>query len=275
LKLINITETISFGGRKFPLILGPCVIESRDHTMRMGEAIKKITDRLGLPFIFKSSYDKANRTSVSSFRGPGLNKGLQILADVKNELGVPVITDMHLPEQVSAIAEVADIIQIPAFLCRQTDLLIAAGNTGKPVNIKKGQFLSPWKVKHIVDKIESTGNSRILITERGNIFGFDNLIVDMRSIPIMQEDAGYPVIMDGTHSAQIPGNIGNLTSGLRKYIPTLVNSAIAAGCNGLFMEVHDDVENAKSDSATQWPLHQLEKILQQVKRLREAQIENG
>ena len=275
MKLINITETISFGGKNFPLILGPCVIESRDHSLRMAEAIKKITNRLALPFIFKSSYDKANRTSVLSFRGPGIDEGLQILADVKSELDIPIITDIHLPEQATAIAEVADIIQIPAFLCRQTDLLNAASNSGKPINIKKGQFLSPWKVKNIVEKIESTGNNRILITERGNTFGFDSLIVDMRSISIMKEESGYPVIFDGTHSAQMPGIVGNTTGGLRKYIPTMVNAAIAAGCDGLFMEVHDDVENAKSDSATQWPLDQLENLLVKVKHLREAVIENG
>jgi len=275
LKLINITEYISFGGETFPLILGPCVIESRDHTMRMAKAIKKITDKLALPFIFKSSYDKANRTSVSAFRGPGIDEGLQILENVKSEFDIPIITDIHLPEQATAIAEVANIIQIPAFLCRQTDLLIAAGDTGKPVNVKKGQFLSPWKVKNIVEKIESTGNKQILITERGNSFGFDNLIVDMRSIPIMQYETGYPVIFDGTHSAQIPGNAGNSTGGLRKYIPKMVIAAVAAGCNGLFMEVHDDVENAKSDSATQWPLNQLENLLVQVKHFRETVVESG
>ena len=275
MKLINITENISFGGKTFPLILGPCVIEGRDHTLKIAEAIKKITDKLALSFIFKSSYDKANRTSVSSFRGPGIDEGVQILSDVKSELNIPIITDIHLPEQSVAIAEVADIIQVPAFLCRQTDLLIAAGDTGKPVNVKKGQFLSPWKVKNIIEKIESTGNKRILITERGNTFGFDNLIVDMRSIPIMQDETGYPVIFDGTHSAQIPGNAGNSTGGLRKYIPTMVKAAVAAGCNGLFMEVHDDVKNAKSDSATQWPLDQLENLLIQIKSLRETVVESG
>ena len=275
MKLINITETISFGGKELPLILGPCVIENRDHSLRMAEALKKITTKLDLPFIFKSSYDKANRTSVSSFRGPGIDDGLKILADVKSELDVPIITDIHLPEQATSIAEVADIIQIPAFLCRQTDLLIAASNTGKPVNVKKGQFLSPWKVKNIVEKIESTGNNKILITERGNTFGFDRLVVDMRSIPIMQEETGNPVIFDGTHSAQMPGIVGNTTGGVRKYIPNMVNAAVAAGCDGLFMEVHDDVENAKSDSATQWPLDQLENLLIKVKHLREAVIENG
>ncbi|MEE8341809.1 MAG: 3-deoxy-8-phosphooctulonate synthase [Candidatus Neomarinimicrobiota bacterium] len=270
MKLINITETISFGGNNLPLIAGPCVIESRDHTLNMALQIKKIAENLSIPFIYKSSFDKANRTSVSSFRGPGINKGLQILADVKSEINVPIISDIHLPEHAAAIAEVADIIQIPAFLCRQTDLLIAAGKTGKPVNVKKGQFLSPWKVKNIIEKIESTGNDHILITERGNSFGFDNLIVDMRSIPIMQEDTGYPVIFDGTHSAQIPGNTGNTTNGLRKYIPATINAAVAAGCNGLFIEVHDDVENARSDAATQWPLDQLSDLLMQVKQIREA-----
>lgn len=272
---INITETISFGGKSLPLIAGPCVIESRDHSLNMALQIKKITDKLSIPFIFKSSFDKANRTSVTSFRGPGINEGLQILADIKNELDVPIITDIHLSEQADAIAEVADIIQIPAFLCRQTDLLIAVGKTGKPINVKKGQFLSPWKIKHIVEKIESTGNNQILITERGNSFGFDNLIVDMRSIPIMQEETGYPVIFDGTHSAQMPGNTGKITGGLRKYIPQMVNAAVAAGCDGLFLEVHDDVEKAKSDAATQWPLDQLEELLIKVKSIREIVINNG
>ena len=270
MKIINITETISFGGKDFPLIAGPCVIESRDHSLNMALQIKLITEKLSIPFIFKSSFDKANRTSIASFRGPGIDKGLQILADIKSELDIPVITDIHFPEQADAIAEVVDIIQIPAFLCRQTDLLIAASNTGKPVNVKKGQFLSPWKMKNIVEKIESTDADRILITERGNTFGFDNLVVDMRSIPIIQEDTGYPVIFDGTHSAQMPGSIGKSTGGLRKYIPASVNAAIAAGCNGLFLEVHDNVDYAKSDAATQWPLDQLEKLLIQAKRIREA-----
>ncbi len=270
MKVINITEKISFGGKNLPLIAGPCVIESRDHSLYMAMQIKKISDKLSIPFIFKSSFDKANRTSISSFRGPGIDKGLQILADVKSEINVPIITDIHLPEQADIIAGVVDIIQIPAFLCRQTDLLIAAGNTGKPINVKKGQFLSPWKVKNIVEKIESTDNNQILITERGNTFGFDNLVVDMRSIPIMQEKIRYPVIFDGTHSAQMPGNTGNLTGGQRKYIPATVNAAIAAGCDGLFIEVYDNIDNAKSDAATQWPLNQLEKLLIQAKRIREV-----
>ncbi len=275
MKTINITETISFGGKSLPLIGGPCVIESREHSIKMVSELMNITDKLSIPFIFKSSFDKANRTAVSSFRGPGIDEGLRILNDIKKEFNVPIITDIHLSVQAGAIAEVADIIQIPAFLCRQTDLLIAAGNTGKPINIKKGQFLSPWKVKHIVEKVESTGNQQILITERGNTFGFDSLVTDIRSIPIMQEDTGYPVIFDGTHSAQIPGNMGEITGGLRKYIPIMVNAAVAAGCNGIFLEVHDDVENAKSDSETQWPLDQLEKLLMNVKRIHGVVRDNG
>ena len=258
-----------------PFIAGPCVIESRDHALRMAAAIKNIADKLSIPFIYKSSFDKANRTSVTSFRGLGIDEGLKILSEVKREIGVPVITDIHLPLQAGAIAEVADMIQIPAFLCRQTDLLIAAGETGKPINVKKGQFLSPWKILHIVKKIESVGNKNIILTERGNSFGFDSLIVDMRTISIMQEETNCPVIFDGTHSAQIPGNSGGTTGGLRRYIPNMLKAAVAAGCNGIFMEVHDDIENAKSDAATQWPLDQLEDLLIQVMRIRRAVIDNG
>jgi len=270
LKIVNIDKSIEFGGESLPLIVGPCVIESRDHAMKMASAIKDVTDKLSVPYIFKSSFDKANRTSVDSFRGLGLEEGLKILSEIKNEFNIPVLTDVHETNQVSSIAEVIDVFQIPAFLCRQTDLLIAVGKTGKPVNVKKGQFLSPWKMSHISKKIESTGNKNILLTERGNSFGFDSLIVDIRSIPIMQEETGYPVVIDTTHSAQMPGNTGQTTGGLRKYIPTILKAAIAAGCNGIFMEVHDDVENAKSDSATQWPLDKLEEILVQALRIRET-----
>ena len=275
MKIVNINKSINFGNRGLPLIAGPCVIENSEHSLRMAEAIKGITDKLSIPFVFKSSFDKANRTSIDSFRGPGLEEGLNILAKVKQEIGIPIITDIHLPDQAEAIAQVADIIQIPAFLCRQTDLLVAAAKTGKLINIKKGQFLSPWKVSHITKKVESTGNENIIITERGNSYGFDGLIVDMRSISIMQEETGYPVIFDGTHSAQMPGNSGGTTGGLRKYIPTLLKAAVAAGCSGIFMEVHDDVENAKSDAATQWPLSELEDLLIQLKRIRETVTVNG
>lgn len=269
MKIININESIKFGDNELPLIAGPCVIESRDHTLKMATAIRRIADKLALPYIFKSSFDKANRTSVESFRGPGLDEGLKILADVKKEVDVPILTDIHLPIQANAIAEIADIIQIPAFLCRQTDLLIAAGKIGKPINIKKGQFLSPWKVGNITKKIESTNNNNILLTERGNSFGFDSLTVDMRSIPIMQDETGYPVIFDGTHSAQLPGSTGSTTGGLRKYIPNLIKAAVAAGCDGLFLEVHDDIANAKSDSATQWPLDQLEQLMVQILNIKD------
>jgi 2-dehydro-3-deoxyphosphooctonate aldolase (KDO 8-P synthase) len=204
-----------------------------------------------------------------------MEEGLNILAKVKQEIGIPIITDIHLPDQAEAIAQVADIIQIPAFLCRQTDLLVAAAKTGKPINIKKGQFLSPWKVAHITKKVESAGNKNIMITERGNSYGFDGLIVDMRSISIMQEETGYPVIFDGTHSAQMPGNSEATTGGLRKYIPTLLKAAVAADCSGIFMEVHDDIENAKSDAATQWPLSELEDLLIQLKRIRETVTVDG
>jgi 2-dehydro-3-deoxyphosphooctonate aldolase (KDO 8-P synthase) len=236
----------------------------------MALAVKEIADKLSIPYIFKSSFDKANRTSIDSFRGPGLVDGLEILFDIKKELDLPVITDVHETDQVESIAEIADIIQIPAFLCRQTDLLIAAGKTGKPINVKKGQFLSPWKMGHIVKKIESTGNKNILLTERGNSFGFDSLIVDVRSIPIMQEDSGYPVIFDATHSAQMPGKSKKTTGGLRKYIPTMLKAVIAAGCNGIFMEVHDNVDRARSDASTQYPLDKLEELLVQVLKIRES-----
>jgi len=275
LKTVNINKSINFGGRELPLITGPCVIENSEHSLRMANAIKSIADKLSVPFIFKSSFDKANRTSIDSFRGPGLEEGLEILARVKQEIGVPIITDIHLPDQAEAIAQVADILQIPAFLCRQTDLLIAAAKTGKPINIKKGQFLSPWKVAYITKKVESTGNKNILITERGNSYGFDGLVVDMRSIPIIQKEAGYPVIFDGTHSAQMPGNSDATTGGLREYIPTLLKAAVAAGCSGIFMEVHDDVENAKSDAATQWPITELANLLIQLKRIRETVTVDG
>ena len=275
MKKVNINKSINFGGRDLPLIAGPCVIENRDHSLKMAEAIKGIADKLSIPFIFKSSFDKANRTSIDSYRGPGLDEGLEILSEVKHNVSVPIVTDIHLPDQAEAIAEVADIIQIPAFLCRQTDLLVAAAKTGKPINIKKGQFLSPRKVTHITKKVEESGNENILLTERGNTYGFDSLVVDMRSIAIMQEETGYPVIFDGTHSAQMPGSSEAITGGLRKYIPTMMKSAVAAGCNGIFMEVHDDIANAKSDAATQWPLLELEELLVQLKRIREAVIDNG
>jgi len=380
-----IISNVTFGGKGLPLIAGPCVIESRAHSLEMAEAIKSITDRLNVPFIFKSSFDKANRSTVGSFRGLNMEEGLNILAEVKSELGIPVLTDVHLPSQCQAVGKVVDVLQIPAFLCRQTDLLVAAGETGKAVNIKKGQFLAPGLMAHAAEKVASTGNDNILLTERGASFGYD-LISDMTSIPRMQS-LGYPVVFDATHSAQVPGNgakiglkaknmmqpieevatvrtsdnlrkviidmtekpqgaalvidgdatllglitegdlrrclaengdidqmtvseimtfnpvainietslkdtvsimedresqisvlpvvkgdsnfcVGLLrlhdvyqTSGQREMIPTLAKAAVAAGCDGLFLEVHDDPIKAKSDASTQWPLEKLEELL--------------
>lgn len=257
---------VIFGSEKFPVIAGPCVIESRDHALFMAEKIAEITEKLDIQFVYKSSFDKANRTSIDSPRGPGMDEGLVILQEVKTKIGVPVLTDIHHPSQAETVAEVADVLQIPSFLCRQTDLVIAAAKTGKPVNIKKGQFLSPWKMRYSVEKAMNAGNDQILLTERGSTYGYDNLVVDLRSIPIMQE-SGYPVIFDATHSAQSPGNIGNTTGGFREYIPAMTRAAIAAGCDGLFLEVHDNVGKALSDADTQWPLDELESLLQVSKRI--------
>ncbi len=255
---------IKYDSDSIPLIAGPCVIESRDHSLKMAEAICSITDSLEIPFIYKSSFDKANRTAANSFRGPSIDEGLSILSDIKKEINVPVLTDVHLPDQCGLVAEVVDILQIPAFLCRQTDLLIAAGETGKVVNIKKGQFLAPAKMMFAAEKVASTGNENILLTERGTSFGYD-LVSDMTSIPVMQS-SGYPVVFDATHSSQVPG-VDSSTGGQREMIPILAKSAVAAGCDGLFMEVHDNPKLAKSDSSTQWPLDQLEDLLTIIKKI--------
>jgi len=258
---------VTYGDGQLPLIGGPCVIESRDHSLKMAESILAITESLNIPFIFKSSFDKANRSASGSFRGPAFEDGLEILSDVKKELGVPVLTDVHLPDQCLAVSEVVDVLQIPAFLCRQTDLLHAAGNTGKVVNIKKGQFLAPDKMRFAAEKVLNTGNNNILLTERGSSFGY-GLVSDMTSIPTMQ-NTGYPVIFDATHSAQLPGG-EQTTGGNRKIIPTIAKAAIAAGCDGLFMEIHDKPEQAKSDAATQWPLDKLEFLLASIIKVHEA-----
>ncbi len=263
------TGSVSFGGDDLPIIAGPCVIESRDHSLAMAEALANVCSKTGVPLVFKSSFDKANRTTGDSFRGPGMEEGLQILSDVKETVGVPVLTDIHHPEQASIVAEVADILQIPAFLCRQTDLIEAAAKTGKIVNVKKGQFLSPWKVGSIVAKIEGAGGNKILLTDRGTTFGYESLVSDMRSIPVMKE-TGYPVIFDATHSAQMPGTGGGKTGGTREFIPTLAKAAVAAGADSIFMEVHDNVDAAKSDAATQWPLDQLADLLAILKDIRSA-----
>ena len=257
---------VIFGKDNLGIIAGPCVIENRDHSLEMSYAIKEVSDDVGIPIIFKSSFDKANRTSIKSFRGPGIEEGMRILSDVKTETGLKVLTDIHSPEQAGLVSNVVDIIQIPAFLSRQTDLLIAAAKTGKPINIKKGQFLAPWDVEHIVKKMEESGSQNILLTDRGTQFGYNNLVADMRAIPLMKQ-FGYPVIFDATHSAQLPGGSGGHSSGMRDMIPTLARAAVAAGCNGVFMEVHNNVDKAKSDAATQWPLDKLATLLIELKKI--------
>ena len=257
---------VIFGKDNLGIIAGPCVIENRDHSLEMSYAIKEVSEDVGIPIIFKSSFDKANRTSIKSFRGPGIQEGMRILSDVKTETGLKVLTDIHSPDQAGLVSDVVDIIQIPAFLSRQTDLLIAAAKTGKPINIKKGQFLAPWDVEHIVKKVEESGSQNILLTDRGTQFGYNNLVADMRAIPLMKQ-FGYPVIFDATHSAQLPGGSGGHSSGMRDMIPTLARAAVASGCNGVFMEVHNNVDKAKSDAATQWPLDKLASLLIELKKI--------
>jgi 2-dehydro-3-deoxyphosphooctonate aldolase (KDO 8-P synthase) len=257
------------GGDSLTLIAGPCVIESREHSLKMAHSLKEISDKVNLPIIFKSSFDKANRSSLNSFRGLGLEEGLSILNEVKEKTGLPILTDFHEASQAKKVATVADVLQIPAFLSRQTDMLVAAAKTGKIVNIKKGQFLSPWDIKQAIQKVEQSNCKTILVTERGTQFGYNNLVSDMRSIPIMQE-YGYPVIFDATHSCQLPGGHGSYSGGMREMIPYLAKAAVAVGCNGLFFEVHDNPEKAKSDAATQWPLNKFENLLNKLKDIYES-----
>jgi 2-dehydro-3-deoxyphosphooctonate aldolase (KDO 8-P synthase) len=248
------------------VIAGPCVIESKESALGHATALKEKADRVGVPYIFKSSYDKANRSSVRSFRGPGLEKGLEILAEVKRRVGVPVLTDVHEIDQVGPVKEVADILQIPAFLCRQTDFVIAVATSGKIVNVKKGQFLAPWDMRNVIEKIRSTGNEQILLTERGVSFGYNNLVSDMRSLVVMR-DLGYPVVFDATHSLQLPGGLGNASGGERKYIPALARAGVAAGVDALFMEVHQDPDHALSDGPNSLDLKDFERLLQTVKAI--------
>jgi len=253
-------------GKPLAFMAGPCVIESRDHAMKMAEQLKELFGKLDAPFVFKVSYDKANSSSIDSYRGPGLEEGAKILGEIRETFEVPVLTDVHEPYQVEAIAEVVDMMQVPAFLCRQTDLVLAIAESGKVVNVKKGQFLAPWDMKQVIEKIERAGNRQILITERGASFGYNNLVSDMRAFPIMKK-FGYPVVMDATHSAQLPGGLGNATGGQREYIPQVARAAVAAGANAIFMEVHDDVDNAKSDSTTQWPLEKTSALVSQLRSI--------
>lgn len=245
----------------FFAILGPCVIESRNFALETAFAIKEIAEHLSLPVIYKSSYDKANRTSITSPRGPGLDEGLAILAEVKEKTGLPVLTDVHSPRETNLAATVVDVLQIPAFLCRQTDLIVAAANTGKAVNIKKGQFLAPWDMRHVVAKAKSVNHdASILVCERGVSFGYNNLIVDMRSLAIMRE-TGCPVVFDATHAVQLPGGQGQASGGERHFVPLLARAAVAAGISGLFMETHPDPDRAWSDGPNAWPLKHLQTLL--------------
>lgn len=264
---------IRIGAGSLFLIAGPCVIESEEHAIRMAEIIKGVTNALGFPFIFKASYDKANRTSIRSFRGPGVKEGLRILNKIKNELQLPILTDVHEVADVAAVAEVADVLQIPAFLCRQTDLVVAAALSGRAVNIKKGQFVSPWDMRHAVEKCREAGNSQVFLTERGSSFGYNNLVVDMRSLAIMRKFA--PVVFDATHSVQLPsaqsGDGGPAVSGGQpEFIPVLARAAVAAGVDGVFLEVHDNPKEAKSDGANALESTRLREVLKELLAVRQA-----
>ena len=253
-------KDIIFGDKKIPFIGGPCVIESRDHILKMAEEILKVTDKLDIPFIFKSSFDKANRTSIESFRGNGMDEGLKILEEVKSSFNIPVLTDIHHPEQAAIVSDVVDVLQIPAFLCRQTDLLTAAAKTGKIINVKKGQFLAPWDMANVIKKIEDSGNKNILITERGASFGYNTLVSDMRALPIMSK-FGFPIIFDATHSVQQPGGMGEKSGGQREFVPHLARAAIAVGVSAIFIETHEDPDNAPSDGPNMVPLNELKSLL--------------
>ena len=247
-------------GQPLTLFAGPCVLEGLERSLYIGHTIKEITQRLGIPYVFKASFDKANRSSFNGFRGPGLEKGLAMLQTIKDELQVPVISDIHNETQVAAAAKVLDVIQIPAFLCRQTDLLYAAAKSGRVINVKKGQFMAPNDMRNVVDKLHEAGNSKILLTERGVSFGYNNLVVDMRSLPIMRS-FGYPVVFDATHSVQLPGGAGNASAGNREYVEYLTRAAVGAGVDALFMEVHDNPEEALCDGPNMVYLDKLEDLL--------------
>ncbi|MCX6999382.1 MAG: 3-deoxy-8-phosphooctulonate synthase [Candidatus Sumerlaeota bacterium] len=258
---------VTFGDDStFTLIAGLCVIENRDHTLMIARQLKTTASELGLPFCFKASFDKANRSSIHSYRGPGMKEGLSILREVKKELDVPILTDIHCCEQAKDCAEVADILQIPAFLCRQTDLLLAAARSGRAVNVKKGQFMAPWDMKNIIEKLESAGCEQIILTERGVTFGYNNLVSDMRSLVIMRS-LGYPVIFDATHSVQLPGELGKTTGGQREFIEPLTRAALAVGVDGIYLEVHEAPERALSDGQNSIPLEHLKGLLSRLQRL--------
>lgn len=265
---VKVGEIRIGGGQPLVLIAGPCVIESEEMTFRTAESLREMSVELGIPLIFKSSFDKANRSSLSSFRGPGIKKGLKVLGDVKKRFSLPVTSDVHAVDQVEPAAEVLDLLQIPAFLCRQTDLISAASKTGKPVNVKKGQFLSPWEVKNITEKFVSTGNQNLLITERGSSFGYHNLVVDVRGFPVIRS-LGTPVIFDVTHSLQLPGGEGSHSGGQREFAAPLMRAAVGAGIDGLFIEVHPEPDRALCDGPNMIALSELKELLKQAKAIHE------
>lgn len=269
--ILNIVRVgdIEFGGGKLVLLAGPCVLEGFERSLKIGRRVKEISRKLGLPYIFKASFDKANRSSIKSFRGPGLEEGLKILGEIKSELQVPIVTDIHETYQAEPAAKVADVLQIPAFLCRQTDLLSAAARTGKIVNVKKGQFLSAADMKNVVTKLEESGTKKILLTERGNSFGYNNLVVDMRGLVTLR-NFGYPVIFDGTHSVQLPGGSETTSSGQREFVPCLTRAAAAVGVDGIFLEVHDNPDEALSDGPNMVALDNLEKLLYEILAVHEV-----
>ena len=268
-KEIKIKDLLIGGKNKFVLIAGPCVIESQSHCLDTAKRIKDITHKLGVPFIFKSSFDKANRMSIESYRGPGIKKGLEVLNKVKQQLKLPILSDIHCSKEIDEAAKVLDIIQIPAFLSRQTDIVAEAAKTGKVVNIKKGQFLAPWDILPIIKKVESKGNKRILITERGVSFGYNNLVTDFRALAIMRE-FGYPVIYDATHSVQLPAGKGRTSAGQRQFVEALARAAVAFGCDGLFLEVHPQPDKALCDGPNMIGLKALERLLKQAKKIEAA-----
>ncbi len=269
MKKVKVKNFSIGAGEPLTVIAGPCVIESEDAALKAAHELKQIFRSSSLQFIFKSSYDKANRSSISSFRGPGLEQGLKILERIKREFDLPIFTDVHSPEEATAAGEVCDVIQIPAFLCRQTDLLVAAGKTGCVVNVKKGQFLAPWDMKNVVEKLLSTGNESILLTDRGTSFGYNNLVSDMRAIPIMQR-FGFPVFFDATHSVQLPGGLGNASGGQKEFVPLLARASLASGANGLYVETHPNPAQAKSDSQSQLSFEELPHLIKEWERIYEA-----
>jgi 2-dehydro-3-deoxyphosphooctonate aldolase (KDO 8-P synthase) len=267
--VVNVRGISIGSGDQLVLIAGPCVIETLESTMAAAAFLKDLTDELQIPFIFKTSYDKANRTSLSSYRGPGLSKGLDIISTIKDKLGVRVLSDVHRFSEIAPAAQVLDVLQIPAFLCRQTDFIVAVSEAGKPVNIKKGQFLAPWDVKHVLDKVLSTGNRDVILTERGTTFGYNNLVVDLRSLSVMR-GFGWPVVFDATHSVQLPGGAGDASGGEREFVPMMARAATAAGVDGIFVEAYEDPDRALCDGPNALRLKGMKPFLEQLKAIRRA-----